>query len=910
MVMALSNSQNNRTICLAIALLVIAVAALPCVRSDAQEPAQTRGLILIPKEHTAPQAWRAMLEELERAFGGEWETAQGYVAGASKTGSCCIEFCYLQSDTPVGKTSSSAKNQRIDAYVIRSGSAGGEKHLRVLAPQEQGLLYAGFYLAERARLDLQQVWSLNVTRVPAYSVRLASDSPLNALRLGYNTVFADATPASLALFKNAKPPILPPGSPGYERTQHNRARFLAELREHDALLLDSCIVTDEFLFPRELIFSPYRAEVTERDFQESELDNTLGFGRIFCFAKERLWQLYRMKYREVLADFPRLDYVMLRLGEHRTAGKDAPYIGNSVYAMGSNLYCDDCRSISYEERIARTIRETYNVVAKESGRRYIHRTWDLRTDAFNNNPEVFRSILARLPETEGLILSTKYTFGDFWEYFDFNPTIGVGNVPRMVEFQCTREYEGKGAFPNFLGEEFVAAHQYLKGKPVIGIWNWHHGGGQGGPIVANDLWNQANVYAAAHLMWNPNTSAETLATEWATLYFGAEAAPFIAKLLLLSEDAVRHWRYFERYSSKHKNWTPAELWVRDDKIRGDLALYPIYRECRTDIDELIEEKDLALKEIETMRHLLESAKPSICAREQIYLPWLGNLPPAERFISGADLYAVAETSLEYEYALASVLRHYAAAYFYTQRYRDTTNAAMKERAATELDAWQDVWTFYTTTIPQLPFAASLYTDDGMIATIEKLRYYLEHPGRLDLNWWIIGPFDNRQKQGFDAVYPPEQELDLAAEYAGLTGKVRWRRLPEECVIDDFINMDPAFTPNDWITMYAVTQFNAPQAREAELRVGSDDAIKIWLNGELVHQNNVYRAAKPGNDVARVRLRAGTNTLLIKLMEGILGCGFYIQFTTPDGAEIKGLQPIAHDAIHRSLISKTARSQDM
>jgi len=31
-------------------------------------------------------------------------------------------------------------------------------------------------------------------------VRLASDSPKNALRLGYNTVFADATPVSLALF--------------------------------------------------------------------------------------------------------------------------------------------------------------------------------------------------------------------------------------------------------------------------------------------------------------------------------------------------------------------------------------------------------------------------------------------------------------------------------------------------------------------------------------------------------------------------------------------------------------------------------------------------------------------------------------------------------------------------------------
>jgi len=125
----------------------------------------------------------------------------------------------------------------------------------------------------------------------------------------------------------------------------------------------------------------------------------------------------------------------------------------------------------------------------------------------------------------------------------------------------------------------------------------------------------------------------------------------------------------------------------------------------------------------------------------------------------------------------------------------------------------------------------------------------------------------------------------------------------------FIALDPAFTPDDWITMYAVTQFHAPQAQEAELQIGSDDAIKLWLNGELVHQNNVYRAAKPGDDVARVHLRKGTNTLLIKLMEGILGCGFYVQFATRDGTEIKGLRPIAHDAIYRSLTSEVTFGHD-
>ena len=34
------------------------------------------------------------------------------------------------------------------------------------------------------------------------------------------------------------------------------------------------------------------------------------------------------------------------------------------------------------------------------------------------------------------------------------------------------------------------------------------------------------------------------------------------------------------------------------------------------------------------------------------------------------------------------------------------------------------------------------------------------------NWWLIGPFDHREGIGFDAVYPPETEIDLQEEIRG------------------------------------------------------------------------------------------------------------------------------------------------
>ena len=49
-------------------------------------------------------------------------------------------------------------------------------------------------------------------------------------------------------------------------------------------------------------------------------------------------------------------------------------------------------------------------------------------------------------------------------------------------------------------------------------------------------------------------------------------------------------------------------------------------------------------------------------------------------------------------------------------------------------------------------------------------------------------------------------------------------------------------------------------------VGSDDAIKVWLNGEVVHKNAVNRPAKDFQDTFLVDLKKGDNRLLVKVSE--------------------------------------------
>ena len=73
---------------------------------------------------------------------------------------------------------------------------------------------------------------------------------------------------------------------------------------------------------------------------------------------------------------------------------------------------------------------------------------------------------------------------------------------------------------------------------------------------------------------------------------------------------------------------------------------------------------------------------------------------------------------------------------------------------------------------------------------------------------------------------------------------------------------------DYHSSYAlITLESAVPQNNALMKVGSDDAIKVWLNGEGVHTNPVDRASRGFQDEFRVNLKQGDNLLLVKVSEG-------------------------------------------
>ena len=132
-----------------------------------------------------------------------------------------------------------------------------------------------------------------------------------------------------------------------------------------------------------------------------------------------------------------------------------------------------------------------------------------------------------------------------------------------------------------------------------------------------------------------------------------------------------------------------------------------------------------------------------------------------------------------------------------------------------------------------------------------------------IDWDVVGPFHNKGRVGFAEVFGPEKDAGLGAEYAGLEGKVGWKKYSTD---DEYgmVDFNEPYGALKEVTGYAQTEFISASDRPAELRLGCKNAWKIWLNGELVFGRDEYhRGMRIDQYKLPVQLRKGANTILVK-----------------------------------------------
>jgi mono/diheme cytochrome c family protein len=136
-------------------------------------------------------------------------------------------------------------------------------------------------------------------------------------------------------------------------------------------------------------------------------------------------------------------------------------------------------------------------------------------------------------------------------------------------------------------------------------------------------------------------------------------------------------------------------------------------------------------------------------------------------------------------------------------------------------------------------------------------------------WSAVGPFPaDSFDSGYDTVFEPEKLVDLSKVY--LDGKLKWA--PRPALKDGAV-----FPLEEGVYAYYFTRMiHADGPRQLALSLGSDDAIKVWVNGKLALTSKSLRAAAPDQEKVTVGLQQGDNRLLVKIVNGGGIGGFYFK----------------------------------
>lgn len=145
------------------------------------------------------------------------------------------------------------------------------------------------------------------------------------------------------------------------------------------------------------------------------------------------------------------------------------------------------------------------------------------------------------------------------------------------------------------------------------------------------------------------------------------------------------------------------------------------------------------------------------------------------------------------------------------------------------------------------------------------------------DWKLLGPFKNGSGEISLKFTPPiEEELvagspNTSATYSSGDKTLQWKEASASK--KGYVNLTRELGRTDYCVAYAYAELDSIHARETVLKCGSDDGIKVWLNGEVVHENDISRGYEANSDEVAIRLKDGTNRLLVKVSNVTAGWGF-------------------------------------
>lgn len=97
----------------------------------------------------------------------------------------------------------------------------------------------------------------------------------------------------------------------------------------------------------------------------------------------------------------------------------------------------------------------------------------------------------------------------------------------------------------------------------------------------------------------------------------------------------------------------------------------------------------------------------------------------------------------------------------------------------------------------------------------------------------------------------------------------------------YVDLARIFKDNNCVA-YLRTELWSDKEQEAVFLLGSDDGVKVWVNGQISYLNNTLRGAVADDDTFKVRLNEGWNKLILKVSNGSGGWGVFARLQDKQG----------------------------
>jgi len=154
------------------------------------------------------------------------------------------------------------------------------------------------------------------------------------------------------------------------------------------------------------------------------------------------------------------------------------------------------------------------------------------------------------------------------------------------------------------------------------------------------------------------------------------------------------------------------------------------------------------------------------------------------------------------------------------------------------------------------------------------------------DWFhIIGPFENgATDENFEKIGEPETKVELEKKLKGRSGPVGWSKV--RASFNGYLNLALHFSPeNNGIISYLYQVIDSPIDQEATILIGADDCVKVWVNNAEVFKDKNHFAAQPARNSVAVKLKKGSNPILIKINNGEGEHGLYFSILSKDQLKI-------------------------